>query len=150
MTGALKACPRCGYIRSDFAGMDTHSCEAVSHLSTTPSATAMQQALETLRKAAGWFDDYERQHRAKRTTASELKADTNAERAAYLRAAIPALEAAMQPGEGEVERVARAIYEAQCEIRPGYKMDIELLSLDGRDEWRSIARAAIAAMKGEG
>lgn len=44
--------------------------------------------LEALRKAAKWFRDYERQHRAKLTGEGNLKADTNAERAAFLEAAI--------------------------------------------------------------
>jgi len=53
---------------------------------------ALVSALEA---AAKWFDDYERQHRAKLTPEGNLKADTNAERAAYLRAAL-----AQAKGEG--------------------------------------------------
>jgi hypothetical protein len=40
--------------------------------------------------AAAWFEDYERQHREKRTTDADRKADTNAERAKFLRAMIRA------------------------------------------------------------
>lgn len=45
----------------------------------------MRRALE---RAEGWFRDYERQHRAKGTLEGNLKADTNEERADYLRAAL--------------------------------------------------------------
>lgn len=39
-------------------------------------------------KAEAWFRDYERQHRAKGTLDGTLKADTNQERADYLRQAL--------------------------------------------------------------
>ena len=41
-----------------------------------------------LSTAADWFSDYERQHRFKRTAEADLKADVNADRAAWLRAAL--------------------------------------------------------------
>ena len=63
MSDELKPCPFCGG-------------EATSAL------------LEAMEKAATWFRDYERQHRAKLTADGTMKADTNAERAAYLEAAI--------------------------------------------------------------
>lgn len=44
--------------------------------------------LEVAQQAAKWFRDYERQHRAKLTAEGNLKADTNAERAAFIEAAI--------------------------------------------------------------
>lgn len=46
------------------------------------------ELLEALEKAALWFRDYERQHRAKLTDEGNLKADTNEERAMFLEAAI--------------------------------------------------------------
>jgi hypothetical protein len=160
MTEALKACPFCGEcdIRQDHPSRAPRvycsNCRATSqsplewNQRVTLSATAMQQALEALRDLQLATHDLVKVTGKLTGFYSVWKAAGDAELRA--RAAIPALEAAMQPGEEEeVERVARAIYEAQCEIRPGYKMDIELLSLDGRDEWRSVARAAIAAM-GEG
>lgn len=43
---------------------------------------------EAIAQAAEWFDDYARLHRAKLSEDGNMKADTNAERAAYLRAAL--------------------------------------------------------------
>jgi hypothetical protein len=57
-------------------------------------------------------------------------------------AAITSIEAATQPSEGEVERVARDIQSAALEHfdAPDF----------GEVDWCEIARAAIASMKGEG
>jgi len=79
---------------------------------------------EALERAEKWFRDYERQHRAKGTSEGNLKADTNEERADYLRAAITAcrqekettnVELPVQPTrpqpsmEGLVELVVKTI-----------------------------------------
>lgn len=47
---------------------------------------------EALKRAERWFRDYERQHRAKGTSEGNLKADTNEERADFLRAALARAE----------------------------------------------------------
>ena len=48
------------------------------------SAAEVAELREALGRAAGWFRDYERQHRAKGTADAERKADLNAERALRL------------------------------------------------------------------
>jgi hypothetical protein len=187
MTEALKACPFCGKVPqrvyqcgwvSAFPGdvyctkpafVVDHMCnrggateaEAIAAWNhrTSPSAAAMQQALEALRKAVGWFADYERQHRAKRTQEGALKADVNADRSGYVAAAISALEAAMQPGEGEVERLQDEVESALTIKLLDYEIEEALVSEgiyvwgpDGERFERMFAvvmnarRAAIAAM----
>ena len=44
--------------------------------------------VEALKRAEQWFRDYERSHRFKGTADGNMKADTNQERADYLRAAL--------------------------------------------------------------
>ncbi len=59
--------------------------EEVQWFARTNTTTEL---VEALAKAADWFDDYARQHRAKLTQEGNLKADTNQERADYLRKAL--------------------------------------------------------------
>lgn len=52
------------------------------------AASEIVRLREALERAERWFRDYERQHRAKGTLDGNLKADTNEERADYLRSAL--------------------------------------------------------------
>jgi hypothetical protein len=148
MTEALKACPVIKGIglsqpRGGFAALyidgTTYTAEQVGEAiaawnqRATPSATAMQQALEALRECADVIGSIPAPYNH-RIWVNMCSAISKA------RAAIPALEAAMQPSEEEVERVARAICDDLTGTQGVYPI--------GEDD-RRTARAVIAAM-GEG
>ena len=65
-----------------------HGLEEAAALVRANTDPRIERMREAIQKAAAWFDDYERQHRLKRTQEGELKADTNQERAAWLRATL--------------------------------------------------------------
>lgn len=59
------------------------------------------EAIEALTMAAEWFEDYARQHRAKQTADADAKAETNDERANFLRNTLAALTPSPCPGDGK-------------------------------------------------
>jgi hypothetical protein len=113
----------------------------------TPSADATHIALEALRGSEKWLrecSDWLLANDLDMTCPMQIDPLDLADQSS---AAITAIEAATQPSEGEVERVARAICHGIGDTFGDFPNTHNAAQWD---KYSTLARAAIAAMKGEG